>query len=168
MSSTLEQCSNCELGIGKLETPYIWNGSIVCQSCHQRLSQLADLAPKPSPPPPPSPTPPTSPPRTAPTSSTSTIPYATPAHLATPAPLFHSGRSGPPSTHFYPGANGPSVICPNTQCGYTGPSMKKQNGSMLILILLILFWILPGIIYYALCMKTNLTCPRCGIKIRDA
>lgn len=143
MSTTLEQCSNCDLGIGKLETPYVWNGSIVCQSCHQRLSQLASLAPEPTPTPPPIP-------------PSSSIPYATPAHL---------NRSA--SYERFPGATGPVVICPNQQCGYNGRGIEKRGGSMLVFIILILFWILPGIIYYALCMKTTLSCPKCGIKIRD-
>jgi len=33
----MESCRNCETKIGKLETGYIWNDTIVCKDCHSRL-----------------------------------------------------------------------------------------------------------------------------------
>lgn len=33
----LEQCTNCESTIGKLETAHIHNGNVVCESCNQKL-----------------------------------------------------------------------------------------------------------------------------------
>ena len=32
-----EKCLNCGCGIGDLETPYIWNGRVVCRSCYATL-----------------------------------------------------------------------------------------------------------------------------------
>ncbi|MGC8542255.1 MAG: OB-fold protein [Phycisphaerae bacterium] len=36
-----ETCGNCGATIGKLETPMVWKGSVVCDACHKRLSQSA-------------------------------------------------------------------------------------------------------------------------------
>jgi|GEM_PF-4549107 len=36
-----EICGNCGRAIGKLETPMVWKGSVVCDACHKRLSQSA-------------------------------------------------------------------------------------------------------------------------------
>lgn len=33
-----ETCANCGRVIGKLESPFLWRESIVCQECHGRLS----------------------------------------------------------------------------------------------------------------------------------
>jgi DNA-directed RNA polymerase subunit RPC12/RpoP len=40
----MEKCENCGRVIGKLETPYVWTGNIVCAECHQRLSGIARTA----------------------------------------------------------------------------------------------------------------------------
>lgn len=34
----METCENCERSIGKLETPQLWNGKIVCALCRNRLA----------------------------------------------------------------------------------------------------------------------------------
>jgi hypothetical protein len=33
----VETCANCEQKIGKLETPFVWNGEVVCAACHKNL-----------------------------------------------------------------------------------------------------------------------------------
>lgn len=38
MTDTMEKCENCSGNIGKLETPQIWNGSVVCWDCHKKLA----------------------------------------------------------------------------------------------------------------------------------
>lgn len=38
------------------------------------------------------------------------------------------------------------VVCQN--CGHVGEPSQKQRGSTLVTIILLLFWILPGVIYY--------------------
>jgi hypothetical protein len=40
----VEVCGNCERKIGKLETPCVWQGEMVCQQCHD----LLEVAEKPS------------------------------------------------------------------------------------------------------------------------
>lgn len=47
MSTTQEKCGNCDALIGKLETPYLWNGTVVCKGCHTRLSGDAHESPAP-------------------------------------------------------------------------------------------------------------------------
>jgi hypothetical protein len=34
----MEKCANCGASIGNLETPFVWNGAIVCGPCHAKLS----------------------------------------------------------------------------------------------------------------------------------
>lgn len=34
-----ERCENCGGVIGRLETPCVWNGSVVCGACHSKLSK---------------------------------------------------------------------------------------------------------------------------------
>lgn len=34
----MEQCANCGSMIGNLETPYVFNGHIVCGTCYQKLA----------------------------------------------------------------------------------------------------------------------------------
>ncbi len=34
----LESCANCGEHIGKLETPYLWEQYVVCESCYEKLS----------------------------------------------------------------------------------------------------------------------------------
>jgi hypothetical protein len=38
MATSIETCANCGEQIGKLETPFLWDESIVCGRCHQKLS----------------------------------------------------------------------------------------------------------------------------------
>ncbi len=40
-----ELCSNCGQPIGRLEKAYLWQQNTVCQSCHQRLSENAEVPP---------------------------------------------------------------------------------------------------------------------------
>lgn len=37
--SSLETCANCDRSIGKLETPHVYKGEIVCAACHEILSR---------------------------------------------------------------------------------------------------------------------------------
>jgi hypothetical protein len=34
----MEKCANCDAVIGELETPHVWRGEVVCETCHLRLS----------------------------------------------------------------------------------------------------------------------------------
>jgi hypothetical protein len=59
------------------------------------------------------------------------------------------------------------IICPNPNCGYRGKPAKKSKGSTLIGLILLLFGILPGVIYFIFGKKTYYICPKCGIQIRE-
>jgi hypothetical protein len=45
MNSTGEACANCGRQIGKLETPCVWNDSIVCSKCRALLENAVETAP---------------------------------------------------------------------------------------------------------------------------
>lgn len=55
-------------------------------------------------------------------------------------------RPLPSSRQSTPRADG-FVICPNPNCGYKGPAKKTRRGSVVVMLILLCFWILPGIIY---------------------
>lgn len=42
----MEKCTNCESMIGNLETPYLWEGSVVCKECHLRLKSQPEEIPE--------------------------------------------------------------------------------------------------------------------------
>lgn len=37
--TSLETCMNCSQPIGRLETPNVWQGHVVCATCHAKLSR---------------------------------------------------------------------------------------------------------------------------------
>jgi predicted RNA-binding Zn-ribbon protein involved in translation (DUF1610 family) len=39
MAEVIEKCANCGGTIGKLETPMVWKGEVVCADCHAKLSK---------------------------------------------------------------------------------------------------------------------------------
>lgn len=57
------------------------------------------------------------------------------------------------------------MICPNQNCGYKGQAKKISRGSVLIGLILCLFFIIPGIIYFIFMGGYKYVCPQCGIKI---
>ncbi|MGE5608331.1 MAG: hypothetical protein ACM359_03675 [Bacillota bacterium] len=123
MTGQLETCANCFRTIGRLETPFIWQGQIVCSACHTHLSQAAATPPP------------------------DVLPYARPALPAKAEP----GQ----------------IICPNPNCGYRGPAFRSRKGSVLIMVGLLLLAFIPGLIYAILRDGYTVSCPRCGLKIRD-
>jgi len=57
------------------------------------------------------------------------------------------------------------IICPNANCGYKGPAKKKSRGSSIVFIVLLMFGILPGILYAVFRSGYRYECPQCGIAI---
>ena len=55
-------------------------------------------------------------------------------------------------------------VCPNPNCGYCGMGKKEARGSGVIFVILILLWIIPGLIYWALCGGYRIVCPKCGME----
>lgn len=56
---------------------------------------------------------------------------------------------------------GTAYICPNPNCGYRGPSVRKARGNLIVAILL---WVLVfpiGLVYSLVYMGYSQTCPRC-------
>ena len=59
------------------------------------------------------------------------------------------------------------MICPNSNCGYEGKPKKKARGSFVIGLVLCLFFLLPGIIYFMLKSGYRYYCPKCGMQIAN-
>lgn len=60
-----------------------------------------------------------------------------------------------------------SMVCPNPNCGYTGKMETHSRGSFLVGLFLCLFFLLPGLIYFALMSGYRYICPQCGILVRE-
>lgn len=60
------------------------------------------------------------------------------------------------------------VICQNPNCGYVGKPRREATGSAAILIVLLLLWILPGVLYWIFFSGYTNFCPRCGMKLGKA
>jgi len=56
-------------------------------------------------------------------------------------------------------------ICPNPNCGYRGKPEREPFGSILACMLLLFCGIVPGVIYWALCIGTKLICPNCKMTL---
>jgi len=72
-----------------------------------------------------------------------------------------------PNSRYFAGALGQSIICPNPNCGYRGFSNRRANGSMVLAVILLLLWLVPGILYLIFCGGYSLWCPQCNQKVRD-
>lgn len=59
------------------------------------------------------------------------------------------------------------IICPNPSCRYEGPPKKVARGSILVGLILLLFFILPGILYFLFMGGYRYQCPQCGLQIRN-
>jgi hypothetical protein len=61
-----------------------------------------------------------------------------------------------------PRTGGPMYICPNPNCGYRGPAVRKARGSLIVAILLwVLIWPV-GLVYSLMNQGYRQTCPRCS------
>ncbi|HZL36961.1 MAG TPA: DUF4339 domain-containing protein [Tepidisphaeraceae bacterium] len=77
-----------------------------------------------------------------------------------------SGQSRAATPRARVGPDG--IICPNPNCCYRGRGIRRRKGSFVVLVLLLLIWLLPGVLYAIFYNGEILICPRCGMKIRDA
>lgn len=59
------------------------------------------------------------------------------------------------------------IICPNPNCGYVGKPKKTSRGSLIVGFVLLLFFLLPGILYFMLKSGYRYSCPRCGMQVRS-
>lgn len=57
------------------------------------------------------------------------------------------------------------IICPNPNCGYTGPVERKARGNALVGLLLCCLCLLPGILYFLFMSGFRYYCPKCGMQI---
>jgi hypothetical protein len=57
------------------------------------------------------------------------------------------------------------IICPNPNCGYKGFPKRESRGDVLIGLVLCLFFLLPGILYFMFKSGYRYNCPKCGMQI---
>ena len=65
------------------------------------------------------------------------------------------------------GATGPLIICPNPNCGYRGAGLRRAKGSVGLTVLLFIIGVVPGLLYWLLRGGYRVSCPRCGMMVRD-
>jgi DNA-directed RNA polymerase subunit RPC12/RpoP len=70
--------------------------------------------------------------------------------------------TAPTVTNLAPG----DIICPNPNCRYQGPPKKVARGSILVGLILLCLFILPGVLYFVFMQGYRYSCPRCGLQIR--
>jgi hypothetical protein len=160
----LERCFNCDATIGRLETPMLFQEQIVCATCHAKLAvPIAKPAAA----------------RTEPEDDFAAYVGSDPAASASsPAngpdaiALEYQRQAvaalSPETARKYMRAGPNDIICPNVNCGYKGPGDKRANGSRIVLIFLLLFFVLPGILYLFFARGYSICCPRCKMKVRSA
>ncbi len=58
-----------------------------------------------------------------------------------------------------------SYVCPNPSCGHVGPVHKRDRGSAMVILLLLLCGIIPGLLAMMVYGGYDLLCPKCGVVI---
>ncbi|RLE17760.1 MAG: hypothetical protein DRJ65_22335 [Acidobacteria bacterium] len=75
--------------------------------------------------------------------------------------------SNPPSMAGMAQNQAGAIICPNPNCLYQGAPKIVPRGSVVLGLILCLFLLLPGILYFILTSGNRYVCPRCGLQIRS-
>ena len=57
-----------------------------------------------------------------------------------------------------------NIICPNPN-GYRGPADRKARGSILVGLVLCLFFQIPGVLYFVFMSGYRYVCPNCGMQV---
>lgn len=147
----LERCANCERAIGRLETPHVWQEQIVCSDCYKRLSPTGPVLVDPS-----------------------------VADEDFVVDVLNDGKPATPSLEYYArgendrarmmkgvaAASSTAPACPN--CGSRSPRVRTRKGSIIVLIVLLCFGVLPGLLYAILNDGYVWKCSSCGAKTGDA
>jgi len=58
------------------------------------------------------------------------------------------------------------IVCPNPNCNYCGKPQREAKGSLFVAITLMLFFLLPGILYLVFASGYRYKCPQCGLVLR--
>lgn len=59
------------------------------------------------------------------------------------------------------------MICPNPNCGYKGKPRRQARGSVLVGLILLCFFLVPGILYFMFKGGYRYSCPKCGMQIAN-
>ena len=57
-----------------------------------------------------------------------------------------------------------NIICPNPNCGYKGIGIAKSKADTGAGLLLLLFFVIPGILYFLFASGCHYNCPKCGMR----
>ena len=57
------------------------------------------------------------------------------------------------------------IICANPNCGYRGRPRRRARGSRLVGLFLLLFFFVPGLLYFSLKSGYRYLCPECGLQL---
>ncbi len=138
----LETCGNCGRPIGKLETPMVWRGNVVCAGC-RKILETAD----------------------APSAESIRSDAGRKAPLTREemeAEELSRVASLQGQSQNYPNAFD-ARVCPNPNCHYEGEGQICRRGSWITLVFLLLIGLLPGILYAIFFGGHNTYCPKCGM-----
>jgi len=58
------------------------------------------------------------------------------------------------------------IICPNQNCNFKGVGKAVGGKSLIVLLLLLCFFLVPGIIYLFWPIQQQVICPQCGMRVR--
>ena len=138
-----EECANCGRTIGKLETPMVWRGNVVCTSC-RKILKTADASDAES----------------IRSDAGREVPLTREEIEAEELSRVAAAQG---REQNYPKAFD-ARVCPNPKCTYEGEGQIRKRGSWITLIFLLLIGVLPGILYAIFFGGHNTYCPRCGIE----
>lgn len=140
----METCANCDRVIGKLEKPHVWQDQVVCASCHKTLSESGE-------------------------------PIAVAAEIYGEADfrdlsdqeLAREARSNLSARSSRPSPLAGEIVCHNPNCGFVGRPTRKNRGSVIVAVFLLLVGVLPGLLYILAMSGYDYFCPRCHMKLRS-
>jgi len=58
--------------------------------------------------------------------------------------------------------------CPNKDCDYHGKPGVQKYGSLLLAFVLMIFFVVPGLVYWIFCTGIRYICPKCGMRFGKA
>jgi len=56
-------------------------------------------------------------------------------------------------------------VCPNANCGYKGKPNVQSYGSVVVALILMLFFVVPGVLYWLFGTGVRFVCPNCQMQV---
>jgi len=138
-----EACENCGRAIGKLEIPRLHKGHVVCVECDKHLK--VEIPDEPD--------------------------WALPDMPAAHIPYARASVTLDERDIVAPGHAAATVIPPDFTCrvcgGHRRPE-RRAKGSAFVFIVLLLFFVIPALVYGILMQGYHYVCPDCGAVVGEA